>query len=160
MDYNADNILFHCKMYWSLERLVCWSTVRSKSPNYFLKCRRWLDENSPLCPVMRNHNLTNTFIFSHANLSLEDLILLTCTAIKLELFLELIAVAARLGSELIFSEQNPFCTAVFAQHLAQSSPAVWLRTLRSYCSIISNSNRGKGVKTRTQGSLRILLWAY
>lgn len=160
MDYNADNILFHCKMYWSLERLVCWSTVRSKSPACFLKRRRWLDENTSLCPVMRNHNLTNTFISSRANLSSEDLILLTCAAIKLELFLELIALAARLGSELIFSEQNPFCAAVLAQHLAQSGPAMWLRTLRSYCSVTSNSSRGKGAKTRTQGGLRTLLWTY
>lgn len=100
---------------------------------------------------------TNTFIFSRANLSSEDPILLTCTTIKLELCLELTAVAARLGSKLIFSEQNPFCAAVFAQHLAQSSPAVWLTTLRSYCSVTSNSNQGKGVKTRIQGGLRILL---
>lgn len=160
MEYNADNILFHCEMYWSLEQLVCSSTVRSKSPDYFLKCRRWLDEDTCLRSVMRNHNLTNTSIFSCANLSSEHLILLTCAAIKLELILELIAVEARLGSELIFSEQNPFCAAVFAQHLAQASPAMWLRTLRSYRSITSNSNRGKGVKTRTQGGLWILLWPY
>lgn len=160
MDHNADSILFHCKMYWSLEQLICWSTVRSESPDYFLKCRRWLDENALLCPVTRKHNLTNTFIFSCANLSSEDLILLTCTAIKLKLFLELIAVAARLGSKLIFSEQNPFCAAVFAQCLAQPSPAVWLRTLRSYCSITSNINWDKRVKARTQGALQILLWSY
>jgi len=72
---------------------------------------------------------------------------------KLELFLELIAVAAGLGSELIFSEQDPFCAAVFAQ----ASPALWLRTLRSYCTITSDSSRGKGVKTRTQGGLWMLL---
>lgn len=80
---------------------------------------------------MRSHDLTNTAIFSHANLGSGDLILLTCAAIKLELFLELTAVFVSLGSELVFSEQNPFCAAVFAQHLAQPSPAVGLKTLRS-----------------------------
>lgn len=82
---------------------------------------------------MRNHFLSNTLIFSCANLSPEDIILLTCTAIKLEFLLELIAVVARLGSELVFTEMNPFCAPVFAQHVAHSSPVVWLRTSRSYC---------------------------
>lgn len=141
MEYNADNILFHCEMYWSLEQLVCSSTVRSKSPDYFLKCRRWLDENN--LPVMRNHNLTTTFLLQCPNLSLEDLILLTCTVIKLGLFHELIVVSVRLGNRLVFSEQNPFCAAVFAQHLRQSSPAVWLRALRRYCSTTANSSWGK-----------------
>lgn len=66
-------------------------------------CRRWLDENMPPC----------------ANLNSEDLILLTFTVISLEVFLDLTAVTAGLGSDLIFSDQNPFCAAVFAQHLAQ-----------------------------------------
>lgn len=70
---------------------------------------------------MRSHDLTNTSIFSHANLGSGDLILLACAAIKLELFLELIAVSVRLGSKLIISEQNPFCAAVFAQRLALST---------------------------------------
>lgn len=65
--------------------------------------------------------------------------------IKLELFHELIVVAVRLGSELLFSEQNPFCATVFAQHLPQSSPAMWLRTLRSYC---STTKTATGVRER------------
>lgn len=37
----------------------------------------------------------------------------------MKVFLDLTAVTAGLESDLIFSEQNPFCAAVFAQHLAQ-----------------------------------------
>lgn len=81
---------------------------------------RW--KFSPLCPVMRSRNLTNTSIFSHANLGSGDLILLTCAAIKLELFLELTAVSVRLGSELFFSEQNPFCATVVCTALSTTKP--------------------------------------
>lgn len=66
-------------------------------------CRRWLDENMP----------------PRANLNPEDLILFTSSFITMKVFLDLTAVTAGLGSDLIFSEQNPFCAAVFAQHLAQ-----------------------------------------
>lgn len=152
MDYNADNIIFHCRMYWSVERVVCLSTVRSKIWDYFLKCRRWLDENSPpLCPVMRSHDLTNTSIFSHANLGSGDLILLTCAAIKLELFLEFSAVSVRLGSKLIFLVQNPFCATLFAQHLVQPSPAVGLRTFRGY-----HSRTGIGSQREDWGARRVM----
>lgn len=98
--------------------------------------------------MRRSHDLTNTSIFSHANLGSGDLILLACAAIKLELFLELIAVSVRLGSKLIISEQNPFCAAVFAQHLAQPSPAVGLRTLWSYHSRTGNYSQREDWDTR------------
>lgn len=42
---------------------------------------------------MRSQDLTNTSIFSHADLGSGDLILLICAAVKLELFFELIAVS-------------------------------------------------------------------
>lgn len=69
-------------------------------------------------------------------------------AIKLELFFEHIAMSFRLGSELIFSEQNLFCAAVFAQHLAQPSSALGLRTLRTYHSRTGNRSRREDWDTR------------
>lgn len=110
----------------------------------------------PWCHEMEKSQSNKYVIFSCANLSSEDLILLTCTVINLELFLDLTAVTARLGSDLIFSEQNPFCAAMFAQHLAQWSPAARLRTPRCCYSLTRNWDKGG----KTRGGSWIPFWAY